>query len=101
MNLQKIFTVAAGMALLAGLAYHQGNNERKASEDDSILVGTAMDTTAQPQEIQETVPETAQSDQPDCEEGSALAAGPESEELCAPAEGGDDVSTNAEDNLKS
>ena len=100
MNLQKLFTVAAGMALLAGLAYHQGNHERKASGDDSMLVGTAIDATVQPQEIQEAVAETAQNEQPECVQESGVPAGPDSDEQCAPAEGTDDVSVESGEELK-
>ena len=101
MNLQKIFTVAAGMALLAGLAFHQGNNQRQPNEDDAMLVGTAIDTTIQQQEFQETAPETAQNKQPECREESGLPAqGTEPGDRCAPAEGGGDGSGEVEDKLK-
>ena len=101
MNLQKLFTVAAGMVLLAGLAYHQGNNQRQSTGDDSMLVGTAIGVTVQPEEIQETAPETAQSEQPECVEESGLAVqSPDSDDDCAIADGADEVPAEAEENLK-
>ena len=101
MNFQKIFTAAAGLTLLAGLAYHQGNHERQSVVDDSMLMGTAIDTTVQPQEIPETVPETAQSDQPECGEASGLPAqGLEPESPCASDQSGDEASAEAEENFK-
>ena len=101
MNFQKIFTAAAGLTLLAGLAYHQGNHERQSAEDDSMLVGTAIGTTVQPQEIPETVPETAQSDQPECVNESGLPSqGLESESPCVSDQSGDETSAEVEENFK-
>ena len=66
-----------------------------------MLVGTVIDTTVQPQEIPETVPETAQSDQPECGEESGLPAqGLESESPCVSDHSGDEASAEAGENFK-
>ena len=46
MNQNKLLTVMAGMAVLAGLAYHQSGVGPASTEDESVLIGTAIDTTA-------------------------------------------------------
>lgn len=47
MNAQKILVAGIGLAVLAGLALHQGGVQQPAPEERSILVGTALDAAAQ------------------------------------------------------
>ena len=46
-NTQKILTAGIGLAVLAGLAMHQGGSRQVTTDEQSILVGTALDAAAQ------------------------------------------------------
>lgn len=101
MNFQKIFTAAAGLTLLAGLAYHQGNHERQSAEDDSMLVGTAIETPVQSESPQEAAPETALNDQPECStEQSVPVPNAESADPCTAEEIIEDPSVELAEGLK-
>jgi len=43
LNLNKIVIAVVGLSVLAGLALHQGNVGQLSVEDESILIGTAID----------------------------------------------------------
>lgn len=66
MNQSKLLTVLAGMAVLAGLAYHQAGVGPASTEDESILIGTAIDTTADAEASEGNTPVADSADAENC-----------------------------------
>lgn len=67
MNQNKLVTILAGMAVLAGLAYHQVGVKAPTPEEESILVGTSIDTVADVVTSEQDAPAAERSDPDGCE----------------------------------